>query len=133
MATFLTQEWLDETRKMADGQPQRMGASARLQYVLTGAPGGGEVRYFWVVVDGKLMESGLGDLDDAEITLTLSHADATLIQKGELDSNAAFMQGRVKVTGNTPKLMALLPITQSPEYKQLQEEIHAVTEYEAQA
>lgn len=129
MSTFLTQDWLDETRKMADGQPERMGASARLQYVLTGAPDGGEVRYFWVVVDGKLIDSGLGDLDDAEITLTLSHADATLIQKGELDSNAAFMQGRVKVTGNTPKLMALLPITQSPEYKQLQREINDITEY----
>ena len=129
MSKFLTQEWLDETRKMADGQPERMGASARLQYALSGAPEGGELKYYWVVVDGKLVESGLGDLEDAEITLTLSHADATLIQKGELDSNAAFMQGRVKVTGNTPKLMALLPITQSPEYKQLQREINEITEY----
>lgn len=129
MSKFLSQEWLDETRKMADGQPERMGASARLQYVLTGAPDGGDLKYYWVVVDGKLVESGLGELDDAEITLTLSHADATLIQKGELDSNAAFMQGRVKVTGNTPKLMALLPITQSPEYKQLQREINEITEY----
>lgn len=130
MAKFLSQEWLDETRKMADGQPERMGATARLQYVLTNAPDGGEVRYYWVVVDGKLLESGLGDLDDAEITLTLSHADATLIQKGELDANAAFMQGRVKVAGNTPKLMALLPVTQSPEYKQLQKEINEITEYQ---
>lgn len=129
MAKFLSQEWHDETRKMAESQPERMGASARLQYVLTGAPDGGEVRYYWVIVDGKLVESGLGDLDDAEITLTLSHADALLIQQGELDSNAAFMQGRVKVTGDTPKLMALLPITQSPEYKQLQREINEVTEY----
>lgn len=129
MAKFLSQEWLDETRKMADGQPERMGATARLQYVLTAAPDGGELRYYWVVVDGKLLESGLGDLEDAEITLTLSHADATLIQKGELDANAAFMQGRVKVAGNTPKLMALLPVTQSPEYKQLQREINEITEY----
>lgn len=129
MSKFLSQEWLDETRKMADGQPERMGASARLQYVLTGAPDGGDLKYYWVVVDGKLVESGLGELDDSEITLTLSHADATLIQKGELDSNAAFMQGRVKVSGNTPKLMALLPITQSPEYKQLQRDINEITEY----
>jgi putative sterol carrier protein len=129
MSKFLSQEWLDETRKMADGQPERMGASARLQYVLTGAPDGGDLKYYWVVVDGKLVESGLGELEDSEITLTLSHADATLIQKGELDSNAAFMQGRVKVSGNTPKLMALLPITQSPEYKQLQREINEITEY----
>ena len=129
MSKFLTQEWLDETRKMAEGQPERMGASARLQYVLNDAPDGGELKYFWVVVDGKLVESGLGELEDSEITLTLSHSDGVLIQKGELDANAAFMQGRVKVTGNTPKLMSLLPITASPEYKQLQREIHEITEY----
>ncbi len=129
MSKFLSQEWLDETRKMADGQPERMGASARLQYVLTAAPDGGDLKYYWVIVDGKLLESGLGELDDTEITLTLSYADGMLIQKGELDSNAAFMQGRVKVSGNTPKLMALLPITQSPEYKQLQREINEITDY----
>jgi len=39
------------------------------------------------------------------------------------------MQGRVKVTGNMAKLMALLPITNSAEYKQLQTEIQAITEY----
>jgi hypothetical protein len=39
------------------------------------------------------------------------------------------MQGRIKVTGNMGKLMALLPLTQSPEYKAIQEEIRKVTEY----
>jgi hypothetical protein len=39
------------------------------------------------------------------------------------------MQGRVKVTGNMAKLMSLLPLTNAPEYKQLQTEIQAITEY----
>ena len=39
------------------------------------------------------------------------------------------MQGRVKVEGNMAKLMALLPITSSPEYRELQDKIRAVTEY----
>jgi putative sterol carrier protein len=51
------------------------------------------------------------------------------IQKGELDANAAFMQGRVKVTGNMAKLMAMLPITNSAEYKQLQVETLEITEF----
>jgi len=48
MAKWLTQEWLDEGRKLAEGQPERPGASARLQYVVTGGPDG-DIRYYWVL------------------------------------------------------------------------------------
>ena len=77
----------------------------------------------------KLLESQLGDLDEAEVTLTQTYDDAKKIQKGELDANAAFMQGRVKVSGNMAKLMALLPLTSAPEYKELQKQIQEITEY----
>ncbi len=128
MAKFLTQEWLDEGRKLAEGQPERPGATARMQYVVTGGPEG-DVQYYWVLENGKLVESSLGELSDAEVTLSQSYDDAVRIQKGELDANAAFMQGRVKVSGNMAKLMSLLPITNSPEYKALQGEILAITEF----
>ncbi len=128
MSKWLSQEWLDETKKMAEGQPERPGASARMQYVVTGAPDG-DIEYFWVLENGKITESQLGHLDDAEVTLTTGYSDALKIQKGELDANGAFMQGKVKVTGNMAKVMSLLPITNSPEYKVLQGEIAAITEY----
>jgi putative sterol carrier protein len=128
MSKWLTQEWLDETRKMAEGQPERPGASARMQYVVTGGPDG-DIDYYWLLQDGKLVEAKLGKLEDAEVTLTTGYDDAVKIQKGELDANAAFMQGKVKVTGNMAKVMSLLPITNAPEYKQLQVEIAAITEF----
>jgi putative sterol carrier protein len=128
MPKWLSQEWLDQTKEMAAGQPDRPGASARMQYVVTGGPDG-DVKYYWVLENGKLQESKLGELPDAEVTLTQTYDDAMKIQKGELDANAAFMQGRVKVTGNMAKLMSLLPLTNAPEYKALQTEIQGVTEY----
>jgi predicted lipid carrier protein YhbT len=128
MSKWLTQPWLDETREMAAGQPERPGASVRMQYVVTGGPDG-DISYYWVLEDGRLLESELGELDDAEVTLTETYEDAMAVQKGDLDANAAFMQGKIKVTGNMGKLMALLPITNSPEYKALQAEIAAMTEY----
>jgi putative sterol carrier protein len=128
MSKWLSQEWLDETRKMAEGQPERPGATARMQYVVTGGPDG-DIDYYWVLQDGKLIQADLGKLDDAEVTLTTGYSDALKIQKGELDANAAFMQGKVKVTGNMAKVMSLLPITNSPEYKQLQNEIAEITEF----
>jgi alkyl sulfatase BDS1-like metallo-beta-lactamase superfamily hydrolase len=128
MAKWLTQEWLDEGKRLAESQPERPGATARMQYVVTGGPEG-DVKYYWILENGKLVESKLGELPDAEVTLTQSYEDAMRIQKGELDANAAFMQGKVKVTGNMAKLMSLLPITNSPEYKKLQSDILAITEF----
>jgi len=125
---YLTQEWLDGQKELAQEFPERPGATARMQYHVTGGPDG-DVKYFWVVDNGKVLEDTLGEDPDAEFTLTLSYEDAVKIQKGELDPNAAFMQGRMKVTGNMGKLMSLLPLTQSPEYKAIQEKIRDITEY----
>jgi putative sterol carrier protein len=128
MSKWLSQEWFDETKKMADSQPERPGASAKMQYVVSGGPDG-DVKYYWVLENGKLIESKLGELPDAEVTMTMTHDDAMKIQKGELDANAAFMQGRIKVSGNMAKLMALMPLTNAPEYKELQKQIQEVTEF----
>ncbi|MCU1495149.1 MAG: hypothetical protein JWO62_2913 [Acidimicrobiaceae bacterium] len=128
MAKYLTQEWLDESTALAESQPERPGATARLQYVITDGPDG-DVFYHWVVVDGHLVDNRLGQLQDAEVTLTETYDDAVAIQRGELDANAAFMQGRIKVGGDVAKLMALLPITTSPEFQEFNAAVLAITEF----
>ncbi len=128
MTKYLSQEWLDESRALAESQPERPGASAQMQYVVTGGPDG-DIKYYWILGDGKLLESALGDAPDADFTMTLTYDDSVKIQNGELDANAAFMQGRMKVTGNMGKLMALMPLTNSAEYKSLQEEIRHITTF----
>jgi putative sterol carrier protein len=128
VAKYLTQEWLDEGRELAKDQPERAGASAKMQYVVTGGPDG-DVKYYWVLENGKLLESSLGEIADADFTLTSTYDDSVAIAKGELDANAAFMQGKMKVTGNMGKLMQLMPLTMSPEYQELGEKMRAITEF----
>ncbi|HEX2849821.1 MAG TPA: SCP2 sterol-binding domain-containing protein [Acidimicrobiales bacterium] len=128
MPKWLSQEWLDEQKKLAADQPERPGATARMQYVLNRA-NDEPVKYYWVLEDGKLTESTLGQMDEPELTLIMSYDDAMKVQKGELDEQAAFMQGRIKVEGNMAKLMALMPITSSPEYRALQDKIREITDY----
>ena len=70
MAKYLTQEWLDESRELAKDQPERAGASAKMQYVVTGAPDG-DIKYYWVLENGKLLESQLGEIADPDFTLTV--------------------------------------------------------------
>ena len=128
MPKYLSQEWLDEARGLAQDQPERPGASATMQFVVTGGPDG-DIKYYWVLENGQLVEASLGELPDAEVTLTTGYADSVAIQKGDVDANAAFMQGKTKVTGNMAKLMLLMPLTMAPEYQALQDQVRARTEY----
>ena len=128
MAKFLTQEWLDLQKKLAQEFPERPGATARMQYKVTGSPDG-EVAFFTVIENGKILENTLGEDPQAEFTMTVGYDDFVQTSKGELDANAAFMQGRLKVTGNMGKLMSLMPLTQSAEYKAIAEKVNAETEY----
>lgn len=127
MAKYLTQEWLDLRRELARDLPERPGATARLQCVVTGTPGG-DVSYVTVIDDGKVVENVLGTDDGAELTLASTYDDAVEILRGELDANAAFMQGRLKVAGDMGRLMSLMPLTQSPEHKAIQAELAEQTE-----
>ena len=128
MAKFLTQEWLDLQKDLAQEFPERPGASARMQYKITGAPDG-DVTFHTVIDNGKILENALGEDEQAEFTMAVSYDDFALVSQGQLDANAAFMQGRIKVTGNMGKLMSLMPLTQSAEYKAIAEKVNATTEY----
>ena len=128
MPQYLSQEWLDEFVTLAADQPNRPGATVRIQYKVTGGPAG-DIDYYWVIDEGKILEAKLGTIDDADFSMTSAYDDQVKIQKGELEATAAFMQGKMKVTGNMAKMMSLLPITNSPEWKGLQDKVAGITEY----
>jgi putative sterol carrier protein len=87
------------------------------------------VHYYWVLEDGLLSQSGAGDVDDADVTLTTARVDAMAMAKGDLDPNVAFMQGRMKVSGAMGIMMRLLPVTNTPEYQELRRRIADITEF----
>ena len=128
MAKYLTQEWLDLNRELAQDFPERPGATAIMQFVVTGSPDG-DVTYHQVLENGKILEAKLEENANADFTITSTYDDSVKIAKGELDANAAFMQGRMKVTGNMGKLMSLMPLTQSPEYKAIQTKVAEGTDF----
>ena len=128
MVKYLSAEWMALTKELAADFPETPGATARLQYVVTGGPDG-EIRYYHMVENGQTLEHALGYDPEAEVTLTSTFDDKMKVDKGELDASAAFMQGRVKLTGNIAKIMALLPLTNKPEYKAVQEQVRQQTEF----
>ena len=109
MATFLSQEWHDAERAASAKQPAVPGASARVQWIVTGGPDG-EVRFTQVVEDGRVVEQQLGDDASADYTLTAPIALFTAIHEGEVDETVAFMQGKLKFAGNMGRYLALMPV-----------------------
>jgi hypothetical protein len=128
VARFLTPEWFDEARRLGADQPPRAAASGRVQVVVSGGPDG-DVKGSFTVEEGRIVGAAVGDLPDAELTMTLDYATAVEIQQGALDPSVAFMQGRSKTTGDTGLLLQLLPVTRTDGYQAFQEKLRAVTEY----
>jgi len=106
---YLSQEWIDQyNAAMAGDEAVRAavkGKSAVLQMVISGAPQG-EVRYWLRIADGGVA-AGLGDSPDAEVTISQSYETSAQVNKGELDGQKAFMQGKVKIAGKMLKMMQL--------------------------
>ena len=127
-AAYLSQAWLDLYLAQADGLPERSGATARVQHVITGTPDG-EVRYVQDMADGRLRALTLGDDPAAELTFTQTYADARQVAEGAVDAHVTFMQGRLKVLGSMRTVMALMPVLQSDEYRATVAEVSSLTEY----
>jgi putative sterol carrier protein len=128
MAKWLTQPWFDETLAMVADQPLAPGLTAVLQFDVTGGPEG-EVTYHWDLEDGRLVSGAEGSPDDPDVTLTMGWADATAVQRGDLDPNVAFMQGRMKVAGSMAVMLALLPKVNTPAHQDLRRRIAAATSF----
>jgi hypothetical protein len=116
---WLSPEWVERSRASAGDRVWFPGVSARIQVEVTGGPDG-EVRYYLVVEEGRLTDGAAGKVDDPDLTLIWSWADAVAAGQGQLDPSVAFMQGRMKTAGSTGLLLQLLPVTRTEEWRQQQ-------------
>jgi putative sterol carrier protein len=107
---FLSEEWAKEMTNALNSSDEFKQAAAnqqvKLQQVVTDAPDAGEVKYYFTL-DGGNAEVALGEISDAEATISQNYETATAINKQELNAQQAFMQGKLKISGNMMKLMQL--------------------------
>ena len=107
---FQSEEWAKEVTNALQSNETvtaaAKGQTVAIAFVTTDAPGGGEVKTFLKISEG-VPEVGLGDVDGPEATINQTYETAVAIDKGELNSQNAFMQGKLKITGNVMKLMQM--------------------------
>jgi putative sterol carrier protein len=105
---FLSDEWAVEVTKALnedEGFKKAAGSqSAKLQQVVNTPEG--EKKYFFKLENGQA-EVGTGDIEDPEATISQDYDTAVALSKSELTGTAAYMSGKIKVTGDLMKLMQL--------------------------
>jgi putative sterol carrier protein len=106
---FLSDEFLSEAESRLNSNDAfiaaAQGQSARIQQQVSGTPLG-DVSYGFVL-DGGKAQIVKGEIDSPEATVAQNYETATGLQKGELTGQGAFMQGKLKITGNLMKMMQL--------------------------
>lgn len=108
MAKFLSEEWGDEIRgalQSSDAVKNAIqGVDLTIQQVVTDVPDQGEVKYWTQFQNGEI-NGEIGEVDNPDVTISQNYETAAAMNKGELNAQAAFMQGKLKVTGNMGKLL----------------------------
>ena len=130
---FLTEEWILEARKIREENEGDSPAPAhvvRMNQVITEVPfGDGEVKAFMDTSNGA-MEMDLGELDEADLTVTVDYetAKAIMVDGNPQAGMQAFMAGKIKVQGDMTKLMAMQQGSPDPAAVKIAEAIKEITE-----
>ena len=105
---FLTKEWLDALTVALQAHEGFKGATATteltLQFEVSDAPAGTEPVYL-ITLGGGSVQATAGPGASPDVTITNSYETAIAISKGELNTQMAFMTGKIKVSGNMTKLI----------------------------
>lgn len=106
--SFLGDEWFaaaNEALAQHPGFQQAIaGKNLGIQFVVSDGDDGGPLHYNMALNGGNASISK-GELEGADVTVTSDKATAAGIAKGDLNTQMAFMTGKVRVGGNLAVLM----------------------------
>jgi putative sterol carrier protein len=106
---FLSDEWTQAVQDALNSNDAFKSAagsqSAKVQQVVNSDEG--EKKY-WFKLEGGQATLGMGDSPDpVDATITQDYATAVALAKNELTGTAAYMSGKLRVSGDLMKLMQL--------------------------
>lgn len=108
MSKFLTVSWLNDLNAALAAHEGFCKAIASadisLQFEVTDAPEGAE-KIYSIAVKGGAAQATPGAMESPDVTIVNNYETAAAMAKGELNTQMAFMSGKIKVSGNMGKIM----------------------------
>jgi putative sterol carrier protein len=106
---FLSEEWMKAVQDSLNGNQAFKGAagsqSATIQQVVTTPEG--EKRYWFKLEAGQAALGSGESPEPVDATITQDYDTAVALSKNELSGTAAYMSGKLRVSGDLMKLMQL--------------------------
>ena len=106
---FLSEEWAQAVQDALNANDAFKSAAgsqnAKIQQVVNGPDG--EIRYWFTLAAGEA-RLGVGEAPEpVDATITQDYDTAVALSKNELSGTAAYMSGKLRVSGDLMKLMQL--------------------------
>jgi putative sterol carrier protein len=106
---YLSEEWakaVEDKLNSSDAFKSSAGsATAKIQQIVNTPEG--EKKY-WFKLSGGQAQLGVGEIDEAaDASITQDYDTAVALAKNELTGTAAYMSGKLRVSGDLMKLMQL--------------------------
>ncbi len=127
MASWLTQEWVDEAAALTSRLPAVPGASGSISLTVSGGARK-EVHLCWGYIDGVAGGGAPSSRPDADLVLTLASPDAVEVFSGAVEPSVAFMRGRLKAAGDGGLLLGFLQSTTTTAFQAWRRGVAALAE-----
>jgi putative sterol carrier protein len=130
---FLSDEWLAEAKKIREeyrGKTQAPAHTVKMNQIITDVPfGDGTLNAHMDTTSGEI-DLDLGHVDDPDVTVTVDYdtVKAIFVEQNPQAGMQAFMAGKIKVTGDMTKMMAMGSGAVDPVAQEVADRIKAITE-----
>lgn len=133
MAQFLSDEWIEAAHAIREGLGDSTPAptqQVQVNLTIKSAPFGDGVVQAHLDTTGEGIVIGQGHLDGAATTVTTDYetARSVFIEQDQQAAMAAFMSGKVQISGDMTKMMMLMQGAPDPAAVEIAARIKAITD-----